>query len=912
MSTSPTLSRAERFAAMSRGITESPPDHGDRARVTATPAAPTEVVVGILERLTKVSDSWAIGSVYSDERKSVNVVGACLNDLVEGNEYTFSGQKKFHSKFGEQLDVVAAMPYVKPDRASIIKYMARNFKGVGQATATKYIEQRLKDAEDQDVALEEVRQQLLNSPWTLDLSGVAKKASFKGDADEESPALAYVHRDLATRLGGIPGLKDRVLRTLAHYLLKLHPAKKGAAGIDPQIVQKCWASLVQDPYEPTNHVPGFAFTSADAIGASVNIPRDAPVRLKALVAYALDTGCRRSGHTYLNQDFLAAALKKADPRAPIDQSIQYGLESEMIVLDASFGESRYYTPQLYEAEVELAKGLARLCKTAKPLSKHPADKLAEKIQEVAKATVPALKDKGLDESQVKALVGILTAPTRLHTLTAGPGCGKTQLMEILAKLLEHKDFIFCGPTGKSAKVLSNRLASQGLEASTIHSTLQGAGRGSFRFNATNTLDGDILVVDESSMNDVEIAEALVAAMNDGMHLIALGDDEQLPSIGPGRFLRDILQISQGDHHRLVTTHRNSGGILDVLQQIRQGHMDCEDLPGVTFSHGLRTAQEQFPEIAHKYIQAVSKHGYEGVALLMSMRAGEPSVPAWNITYANQVLRDLCNPHAEKVPGTRLFVGDRIIIRENMIVPIAGSAPVRPDVEREDGDVPGDGETRVVNGDTGTILSYERDSSQARSLMPRSLRLKLDDGRIVDLPGSEMNTLQHSYALTVHSAQGSEYKKVIAVITPGHPSFINRAMLFTGLSRAREDLDINADDAVLRKIAATPLPERCSALVERVEQELSADADDDEDAPNETAPMSTVATAAPAIRPAPVAYVPQRPVAAAPAAAKVPDLASAPNLSRAQRFGSARVMAAPPPAPVHEMSLRDRYEMRQRG
>lgn len=884
------LSRAQRFAAMS----STTPASG-LPTSASSPAAPApalqqrlDVVVGLLERLTKVSADWSIGSVYSDERKAVNVVGAGLNELVEGNEYTFSGRYKNHPKFGMQLDVFSAMPFVRPDRPSIVKYIAKNFKGVGHATAEKFIDRRISEAPDKAAALEEIRQQLLNAPWTLDFAGVTKKASFKAD-EETSPILAYVHRDLATRLGGMPGMKDTVLKNLAQYLLSINTktdAKK--ASLDPQIIQKCWASLIQDPYEPTKHVPGFAFTTADAIGASVNIPRDAPVRLKALVAHALDLGCQRAGHVYLTHAELKGSLQKIDPRAPAEDSIRFGLESEMIVLDDEFGQLRYYTPKIHDAEVELAKSLAALCREADPLSKQPREQLADKVQEIAKAISPAMKAKGLDPSQLDAITGIMTSKARLHTLTAGPGCGKTQIMEILSKALEHKDFVFCGPTGKSAKVLSNRLASQGRDAATIHSTLMGSGRGSFRYNAVNPIDGDILVVDESSMNDVELAEAVVAAMHSKMHVIFLGDPDQLPSIGPGSFLKDILQIKAGDHHRLTKTHRNSGGILDVIEQVRHGVLDCIDLPGVNFSHGLGSADQQFPEIARKYISAVSKYGYEGVALLMSMRAGEPDAAGWNITYANQVLRDLCNPHAVKIPGTRLFVGDRIIIRDNMTVPLAGTARDKPIQKKADDEEPDINETRVVNGDTGTIISFERDQRNTRSLAAQSLCLKLDDGRMVDLPGSESSTLQHSYALTVHSAQGSEYKKVIAVVTPGHSSFINRAMLFTGLSRAREALDINAEDSVLRKIAATPLPARNSALVDRVYIELDIDrdvADEDNEGEGDYDGVGVTATHE---------------------FAGLPGLRSAPAdqaLSRAQRFKT---------SPSPEISLRERYAMRQRS
>jgi exodeoxyribonuclease V alpha subunit len=868
-------------------------------RVTTAPLpffAPQqlEVIVGLLERLTKVSAEWSIGSVYTDERKAVNVVGSGLNDLVEGNEYTFSGLFKQHPKFGKQLDVVSAMPFLRPDRTSIVKYIAKNFKGVGHVTAEKFLNHRLEGAPDKDVALEEVRQELLSSPWTLDFRAVKKNATFKAD-EESSPVLAYVHRDLATRLGGMPGIKDKILKSLSAYLLSIHnKSETQNSTLDPQIVQKCWATLAQDPYEPTKYVPGYAFTTADAIGASVNIPRDAPVRLKALVAYALDMGCQRAGHVYMTYGELKNALQKIDPRAPVEDSIRFGLQSEMIMLDDEFGQLRYYTPKLYDAEVELAKGLAGLCRESRPMSKQPVQQLEVKLQEIAKSISPAMQKNGLDPSQLKALIGLLTSRIRLHTLTAGPGCGKTQIMEILSKFLEHKDIVFCGPTGMSAKVLQNRLSGQGRTAATIHSTLMGSGRGSFRYNAKNKLDGDVMVVDESSMNGVDLAEAVVAAANSDMHLIFLGDTDQLPSISPGSFLKDILQIKAGDHYRLTTTHRNSGGILDVIEQIRHGEIECCDQAGVTFSHGLKSADQHFSEIASKYITAASKYGFENVALLMSMRAGDPAVPGWNITYANQILRDLCNPHALKIPGTRLFVGDRIIIRENMTVPLAGTARDKSTQKKNDDDEPGIDDTRVVNGDTGTITSFERPSGNTNSLMVKSVCLKLDDGRLVDLPGTEVGTLQHSYALTVHSAQGSEYKKVIAVITPGHYSFINRAMLFTGLSRARDELDINAEDSVLRKVAATPLPHRNSALVDRVYIELDRDSElvVDEDDNQEDAFDS-----------------PNSHQDAVPSGISQFNNDRLSRASRAERFGAKSPIAQHGPA--REMSLRERYmEMRR--
>ncbi len=885
-----TLSRAQRFGA--GRIATAVPAGVDAAAVAsvgvAVQAQHQDEVIGLLERVRKVNDSFSIGTVYSDERKQVSVVGAGLRDLIEGTEYVFRGRIKNHPTYGEQFEVVVALPHLRPDRKSIVKYIARSFKGVGPVTAENFIKHRLEGAQDKAAALEEIRKQLLGAPWTLDFGVVNKKAKFKG-SEEPSAALAFVQRDLATRLGGMPGMREKVLQALAKYLLALHESGNSegqAQGIDPQIVQKCWASLVQDPYEPTKVVPGYAFSTADAIGASVNIPRDAPVRLKALVAHALEQGCQRAGHSYLDRDQLGTTLQRLDARAPVDVAIEYGLKAEMIVCEKLRGQERFYPPKIHDAEVELAAGLAELCRDSTPLSPKSRDALAEQVQAAAKEMGLV---NGLDSSQVDALVGIMTSRSRVHTLTAGPGCGKTQLMEILAKVLEHKDFIFCGPTGKSAKVLTNRLSKLNLEANTIHSTLMGAGRGSFRYNASNKLDCDVLVNDEASMNDVELAEAVVSTVDSNAHLIIMGDDQQLPSIGPGSFLRDLLAIKQADHHRLTKTHRNSGGLLDVINQVRAGSIDCQDRAGVTFSHGLGAAAQQFADVAARYVNAVSRYGFENTVLLMAMRTGDVNVAEWNTTYANAVLRELCNPNALKVPGTRFFVGDRIIVRDNIMLSAIGpGAPVnvkRKSSSRHDEFEDTDEDeslVRVVNGDTGSILSFDRE--EGRSLGAKSLRLKLDDGRIVELPANSIEVLQHSYAMTVHSAQGSEYKKVIMVLTGGHPSFINQPMLLTGLSRAREELDVFADDEVLRRTARTPLPHRQSALVERVLKELRGEVDDADTEKDEVAHASPASAwssrSAPAAGP-----VPQ------------PTQSTASAASRSARFSSARVPVAQQPEPI---------------
>jgi exodeoxyribonuclease V alpha subunit len=200
----------------------------------------------------------------------------------------------------------------------------------------------------------------------------------------------------------------------------------------------------------------------------------------------------------------------------------------------------------------------------------------------------------------------------------------------------------------------------------------------------------------------------------------------------------------------------------------------------------------------------------------SMRSqDEDDEASWCTDYANPVLREMVNPNALRIPGTTLHVKDRIVIRDNMTLD-----------EGEDGR-----EVRVVNGDTGTITSFKAHTDERRK-GPQHLMIKLDDGRLIQFPGDSTKDLQLSYAGTVHFSQGSEYKDVMLVMTPGQPSFVNANMFLTGMSRAREGLWIYGQDADLCKIAATKLPERNTTLVERVKNLIREAQEDLERVPDD--------------------------------------------------------------------------------
>lgn len=764
----------------------------------------TEEIIGRLDELRTIND-WAVGTIWNEERKQVKITGTGLADLAPGLEYAFVGYVKTHPQHGDSFEVVAATPHISPNPMAIMHFIAANYKGIGLAKADKFVKAIRSGQGEQ--GLEDLRHRLINDPQSVDLTELSAGAEYQpkgASADDGSGQgmgrLSVVYRDLATRLAGVPGMKANVLKALAGWLVKENGPYEGSV-IPADLAPKCWGMLARDPYTPMAHVDGYAWLSAEAIGRVAGVPRELPRRLSALAQYALQTGSEAGGHAFMESDELKGHVYKLDGQVDPGEAIDNALIHGLVEKDES---GRIYHPKILRAEKRLAAGLAELLETGRPLVNKGKAEVDGRIAEIARALGFT---KGLDKSQVDAVSSIVRSPVRVHTLIGGPGCGKTTVMEVLAKMLPGKDIVFATPTGKAAKVLHARVAKHGLSSSTLHSAL-GFCEERVIHGPDDPLRADVLVIDEASMPDIELMDAAIAALESGAHVVFVGDHEQLPSIGPGRVLKDLLEMDGVDHNRLNTTHRNSGGILELVNSCRDGNLDLGDKDGVSFSRGLGEASEQIGMVATAYTDAVQRLGFENVILLMSRRKGDAQTPGWNTTFTNAILRDICNPHALKVGGTGLHIGDRVIIRKNMVVEQRGTDG-EPDSSRAES---------VVNGDVGTIRSVTDPTKKGglRSLLPQWVDIRLDDGRLINLPGHCISSLEHAYALTVHAAQGSEYKEVLLVATPGHSSFVNRSMLLTGLSRSREHLHVFANDADLLKIAATPVPRRNTALVERVD------------------------------------------------------------------------------------------------
>lgn len=744
---------------------------------------------------------WATAMLLTDGQL-IRCTGTPLASLREGMNYSLTGKFVHHPRFGLQFDVRAAEIDLAVDRVALQKHIAKSFKNIGPKTA-----ERIVAAFEKAGQLEFLRNQLVYTPECLDFSPYTRRAAeFHGDNTFEEVVI----RDFSVRLKSIhevhTGLIKRLGQFYAQRILVKHPVNpdKNNGAIDPNHIKAAWQAFLEDPFDPLSEVKGYGFKAADAVRIYLGMPDDAPCRLVALVSYVLRLTCEQGGHSYLSYDEITRGITVLDPQIDPQTAITYATEhSRHLKIDGS----RYYPLHLYIAETQFAKRLAlRRAKPIAPIYKESPEKLDGAI--VAAELSMGVNFK-LDDTQRAAVRGLLLSTSSVHTLTAGPGCGKTAIMEIISRIVHRQcQMLFCAPTGKAAKVLRSRIAHIGkLDALTIHSLLGPDEEGGFKHNEANLLKVDVLTADETSMMDLSISNDLFSAVPLTSHIILLGDTQQLPSIGPGDVLHDLLRIQGFDHHRLHRTHRNTGGILDVISKAGAGVVDGIDRSDVTFCGDLPSVTpEGFASVISGYDDALLQENnkFAAVGFIVPKRKGDAYTPGWNVTYLNQLLRNRYNPNAVAVPGTPLFVNDRVLIRKNQTLRQLHLA-----VNNAKSETPSE---VVVNGDTGTICAVSTVEKKG-IVVTDHLMIDLDDGRRIYYPGNAVDDLDHAYAITCHASQGSEYRRVIFLCTDGPPSFMNRSIVFTALSRAKTDLKVWGSIPKLQRICRHTRPARNSALIE---------------------------------------------------------------------------------------------------
>ena len=507
--------------------------------------------------------------------------------------------------------------------------------------------------------------------------------------------------------------------------------------------------ISENPYRLARDIRGIGFRTADQIAAKLGIEKTAMIRVRAGISYAL-AEAMDDGHCGLPAEELASQTETLIevPADLIETALALELEAGDVVADALDGNRCIFLAGLYRAEQEIAERLRTLAAGGTPWPRIDADK-----------AIPWVEGKTglvLADSQKQAVRMALSS--KVLVITGGPGVGKTTLLSSILKILMAKrtEVALCAPTGRAAKRLSE---STGLEAKTIHRLLEtDPAKGGFRRDESNPLSCELLVVDEASMVDVLLMRALLRALPDQSALLVVGDVDQLPSVGPGQVLADIIGSAAVPVVRLTEVFRQAAESRVIINahRINRGQMPELDQTGpgsdfyfVDAADPEDGVQKILTIVRDRIPKAFGLDAVRDIQVLCPMNRGGLGARSLNV----ELQKALNPPGEERVErfGWTFCPGDKVMQVEN-------------DYDRE-----------VYNGDLGIISRLDMEESELHVTF---------DGRDVTYGFGELDELVLAYATTIHKSQGSEYPAVVIPVTTQHYTMLARNLLYTGVTRGK--------------------------------------------------------------------------------------------------------------------------------
>ncbi|MFV2046742.1 ATP-dependent RecD-like DNA helicase [Metabacillus litoralis] len=678
------------------------------------------------------------------EDKEITVTGY-FPFLHEDDTYTFFGSFTNHPKFGLQFQTEHFRKEIPQTKEGIIQYLSSDlFKGIGKKTAEAIVEKLGESAISK----------ILQNPSILD-------------------DIPKVNKDKAKQL---------VDALISHQGLEQIMIALNQFGFGPQLAMKIYQTyqdetltiIQENPYQLVQDVEGIGFVRADELGEHLGISGKSAERIKAACHYNVEHLCLQEGHVYVTTEQLIVKTKELldhSKKETIHESdianeiIALGKEGKMIV-----EENRAYLPSLYFAEQGLVKNINKILDQTEYEDLFPESEFLLSLGNLEERMnvqyAPTQKD---------AIQKALMSPMLL--LTGGPGTGKTTVIKGIVELysdlhgcsLDPKDYkkeetfpiVLVAPTGRAAKRMSE---ATGMPAVTIHRLLKWNGADGFEHDEENPIAGKLLIIDEVSMVDIWIANQLFKALPKEIQVIMVGDEDQLPSVGPGQVLRDLLASQVIPTVRLTDIYRQAEGssIIELAHDIKEGRLPQNIAAPTSDRSFIRCSQVQMKEVIGKIIQSALKKGYTArdIQILAPMYRG----PA-GIDQLNKLLQELFNP---KASGKReLKFGDVVYRNGDKVLQLVN----QPD-------------SNVFNGDIGEIVSifYAKENTEKEDMIVVSF-----DGNEVTYTKQDFNQFTHAFCCSIHKSQGSEFPIVIMPIVKGYYRMLRRNLIYTAVTRSKKSL-----------------------------------------------------------------------------------------------------------------------------
>lgn len=719
---------------------------------------------------TNEENGYTVCEIQSKEEGLFTATGY-LPYVSEGENIEMTGKWIMHPEYGEQFSAISYKTILPTDENAILLYLSSGvIPGIREATAKKIV----------DAFGEESFSILLNYPEKLsEIKGITKaRAIGFGEEFQKLQSISGIVMFLQQF-----GISAR-LATSVHKIL-------GEYAVD---------KIKENPYILADKVDGITFKTADNIAHILGLPKNSNERIKAFCKYTLMLGAYQSGHTYLPKKELAEHIvEKLQVTKDEAENALTSLElDEDVFVDTIDEESACYLMSLLTAENYVAK---RLCSLSEADQKYTmaVDKARALIDEISKEDGVIL-----DEEQRLAALSAVT--DGCVVITGGPGTGKTTTLNTIIKLMQKMNLkiALAAPTGRAAKRISEVT---GLEAKTIHRLLGVVRNDSelyvtFSKNEENPLSSDVVIVDEVSMLDINLMSALLRAVKPGAKLILVGDADQLPSVGPGNVLRDIINSGVINVIKLKYIFRQAQESLIVMNahRINNGEMPSFESDNPNFFFMKRNDPQLVnATIADLYINRLPStyniNPINSIQVLSPSRKGTAGVNS-----LNEILQQEINPpdymKAQTNYGKTVFrVGDKVMQTKNNY-----------DIEwiRDNGEE-GMG---IFNGDIGIIKKI--------SSIDKVLEIIFDDDKKVEYNFSDLEDLELAYAITVHKSQGNEFDYVIISVSNFNSMLMFKNLLYTAVTRAKKMVILVGNEAsIVRMITNTAKSNRFSGLCQRL-------------------------------------------------------------------------------------------------
>lgn len=705
-----------------------------------------------------------------------------LGGIGQGETLEVTGEYTEHALYGRQFKVASYRVLAPDDVVSIQRYLGSGtIKGIGEALAARIVK---KFGTDTFRIMEEEPERL---------------SEIKGISDRMA-------REIYLQVEEKRGMREAML-----FLQKYGISNSLSAKIYQTYGMRLYGIMQENPYLLAEDIAGVGFKMADEIAARIGIHTDSDYRIRSGILYTLLQGTAE-GHTYLPAELLlerAAELLGLPAELLKPQLMNLTMDKKLVIKEKE-GAQIVYSMAYYYAELNCARMLHDLnisVDAGKELLPAEEEALFQKIR-----ALEAELGTCLDTLQRKAVLESIR--NGLLILSGGPGTGKTTTINTIIHYFEQEgmDILLAAPTGRAAKRMTE---ATGYEAKTIHRLLELNGladeeqkKVSFERNEENPLETDVLIIDEMSMVDIHLFQSLLRAVSVGTRLIMVGDVNQLPSVGPGQVLKDLIESGAfpvvilqrifrqaGESDIVMNAHRIHKG-----QQIRMDNksrdfffLERNDV-SVIYKHMVQLITDKLP----RYVNA---QPYD-IQVLTPMRKGNLGVET-----LNRILQQYMNP-ADK--QKKEYVHGETTFREgDKVMQIKNNYQLEWEVVSRYG-IPIDKGLGIFNGDMGVILEIDH--------FAQNIVVEIDGSRRVNYPFGNLDELELAYAVTIHKSQGSEYPAVIMPLLGGPRMLMNRNLLYTGVTRARDCVTIlGSRETVNSMILNEHEQKRFSGLADRISE-----------------------------------------------------------------------------------------------